>query len=212
MIKLKNFAAIALAFAISSGLSTVGFASTTQNYSDNPNVRVVNHSTQISEQALQELVNDINVSMEYDDGSVIPVNSVITVEDITSNNKSKTGAQEYQVSVRSKIESDADSKNNEGVSASIYLELRWIDNPFGNNVFESIEGNVDIDKGTISSSKVVYCDMLTAAANKNLNLGTKTSFYKYLGYEAFQPHASYHVKFVDATWELNVSVTPTFVD
>lgn len=86
------------------------------------------------------------------------------VEDITSNTKSKTSAQEYQVSIRSKIEFDADSKNNEGVSASIYIVIRWIDNPFGNNVFESIEGNVDIDKGPISSSKVVYCDMLTAAA------------------------------------------------
>lgn len=214
MLKIKRILAVVISMTICANLGITALA-TNETVDAEENVKVVNYSETISEQEIQEIVNDVNASLAYEDGTIVPVETTITIKDVeTSVGKLRNSdsLNTYAVAASSKIESDADSKNNEGVSASIYLELVWQDVLGPNNIFETVSGYVDITQGTINTSYVSYGGVGDAGSWRELDLGNQTSFSKNVNIVANTPSASYHVIFKGAVFELNVSVTPSIFD
>lgn len=177
-------------------------------------VKVVNLAKNISPESIQEIVNDVSATLVHTDGSVVQLETTITIEDVTQTPLrmlEAPSANTYQVRATSKVESDSDNKNDEGVSASIHLSMRWTDVPGPQNILESLWGSVDLSKGRIESSRVQYGDALRGGRTTK-NLGTQTSFSLNLNSLETSPTAVYQVYFVGASFYLNVSVTPSIWD
>lgn len=211
---LKRILAVVMTMTICVNLGITALA-TSETVESEENIKVVNYSETISEQEIQEIVDDVKASLVYEDGTIVPIETTITIKDvetITSTLRSSDSSNTYAVTANSKVESDADSKNNEGVSASIYLGLVWQDVLGPNNILESVSGYVNVTKGTIESSTVKYGAAGEAGSWTTLELGKQTSFAKSVNMEAYIPHATYTVYFEGATFYLNVSVTPTIFD
>lgn len=181
----------------------------------NANVQVINRSSTISERALDELANDISASLTYEDGTSVPVETTVIVEDVDRQMAKESGfdvSNTYRVTAETKVESDSDNKNNEGVNASVHISLYWEDRLGPNNYFKSVEGGINLIQGTISSSQLRYGDATRMILDTIKNLGTKRSFNVYVNEEVYAPHAIYYVYFEGAIFHLDVSVTPTIFD
>lgn len=177
-------------------------------------VKIVNNSENITDDAISELVRDVNTSFVCNDGTIIPTDTTITINDISPLSIQSNNSKKYQIDVKSniKVEADSDNKNNEGVTASIHIKLYWDDVLGPENIFHSVEGHVDITQGTIKDSTVTYGALGVPATINTLNLGTKTSFKQNVNIIAQTPTANYVVYFKDAVFQLNVSVTPSVMD
>lgn len=214
MFSLKKLISTVLAFSMCISIGNTVFASNAKSFTQNPNIKVINNSKQISDQSIEELVSDVNASLIYDNGTIVPIGFDITIDDIKASTKSKNSVDgnTYRVALRSKVEAGAGDKNNEGVTATIYLALTWTDVTGPENILESIEGNVDVTEGTIKSSSVSYANKGFANTTKTTNLGTKTSFSKNINAIIFSPTSTYKVLFENAKWALSVKVSPSIFD
>lgn len=208
---IKKFVSAILAMALCVGATGTALAATPEN----TNVQVINRSSKISQQAINELVNDVSASLTYKDGTTVPVETTVVVEDVDSYVAKARGFNEnntYRVTAETKVESDSDNKNDEGVNASVNISLYWQDRLGVNNYFESVEGGISLIKGSIRSSTLHYGGLESGYTMYTKNLGTKKSFDVNVGMYVLTPTASYHVQFDNAIFELNVSVTPSVLD
>lgn len=213
---MKKLTSIFFAVVLCVNTTATALAATpVECYNENENVQVINRSSSISEQALDELANDISASLTYDDGTSVPVATTVIVEDVdrqTAKENRLNASNTYRVTAETKVESDSDNKNNEGVNASVHISLYWEDRLGPNNYFKSVNGGINLIQGTISKSILRYGDLNRTINDTVMNLGAKRSFNVSVNKEVFAPHASYHVFFDGAIFELNVSVTPSIFD
>lgn len=120
-------------------------------------VTVVNLSNEITDEMLQEIVNSTSACLISEDGTTIPIDSVVTVEDVTSTEEfefvnsdiirdASVPCKAYKVAVSAKASDktvvDSGSKNGSGYNGSATLELVWVDGPGLNNVIKKVSGSV----------------------------------------------------------------------
>lgn len=194
---LKRFTITALAVAMCLSLGTTSFASAPEAV-QNPNVRVINQSEHISAQEIQKLSDSVSASFVKEDGTVIPVETEITIEDVATNARSAGNTYRASVRANSKVSSGSNDKNSQGVTASAYAAITWTDVPGIYNNLDYIEGNVDITKGVMSSSKAEYGDSKHWMDKMTYPIGKKTSFSKSVDLQVATPYLVYTVFFKDA--------------
>lgn len=207
---LKRFTITALAVAMCLSLGTTSFASAPEAV-QNPNVRVINQSEHISAQEIQKLSDSVSASFVKEDGTVIPLDAEITIEDVATNTRSAGNTYRASVRAKSKVSSGSNDKNSQGVTASAYASLTWTDNLGILNDLTYIEGNVDITKGVMTSSLAEYGDGNQWLYKTKHTIGKKTSFSKSVNLQVGQPKLVYTVSFKDAGY-LAVTVMPSIFD
>lgn len=142
---------------------------------------------------------------------MIPLDAEIIIEDVDTNSRSAGNTYRAAVRAQSKVVSNSNDKNSEGVTASIYAAITWTDNLGLLNSLDYIEGNVDITEGEMTTSAAEYGDGNHWNKSKKYTIGKKTSFSKTPGMQAFKPQLYYTAYFKDAGY-LKVKVTPSLIN
>lgn len=185
MKSVKNMA-ISLAAVFSIAISSSGLYASAEDLGNNNdskyfyannsiNSEIINLSSKISEEQLQEIKSSVCSKLVYEDGLNIPVKSTVKIEDMSlSNNTSvffRNNLNSYKLSVStvvdekellntssetSKTVSDSSERNTSDVAATIELDLVWIDGPGLNNKIYSVHGKRTVTRGTVSSATLKY--------------------------------------------------------
>ncbi|BAK99161.1 hypothetical protein OBV_19630 [Oscillibacter valericigenes Sjm18-20] len=206
----KKLTSLALALVMCLSLYIPAFA--LDNSPDsNPEVRVVNHSDSITAQELQEIVSSTSAYLTLKDGTAVPVDSVVTVEDIAAPDVSPN-QNSYKVTLSAtassdKIVSDSAEKNG-SVTASATLELIWVDGPELDNVIKKVSGTLNVVKGTVSEATVRYgIGWVSALQWTSKDVTGKTSFSYSPNLTVQCPKADYSIVFEEAMVAMSLSVS-----
>lgn len=215
----KKLTSLALALVMCLSLYIPAFA--LDNSPDsNPEVRVVNHSDSITAQELQEIVSSTSAYLTLKDGTAVPVDSVVTVEDIAAPDVSpnqnaynvSANQNSYKVTLSAtassdKIVSDSAEKNG-SVTASATLELIWVDGPELDNVIKKVSGTLNVVKGTVSEATVRYgIGWVSALQWTSKDVTGKTSFSYSPNLTVQCPKADYSIVFEEAMVAMSLSVS-----
>lgn len=217
--KMKKLLSTAVAIAMVTCMGTTAFAMDKALGEIESNIEVVNLSDNINIQTIQEIIRSVESSLIYDDGTVVPVDAVVTIEDISTMNHRSSEVQSYKVTLDTsiseqietpnsrKIDSDSDDKNG-NVVASATLQLIWTDGPGLNNVIDKVSGTLTVKKGRVSDGEVRYGDgwRSTILWTKK-DVGSASSFSYRPGITVADPSAVYYVDFEDATFGLSLRVS-----
>lgn len=216
---MKKFTSAVLAFAmlLSATLcSTSASALDTSAAVPQPNVTVVNLSENATAQKVQEIVDSTMVGFKRDDGSIIPVESVITIDDVSVPTYAGRMTQDenvYQVTVSAIVDgeqkrvSDSDKKNNDNVVASATLKMVWIDGPGLQNAIRDISGTLSVTKGTVTSAVVRWGEGTQSALQwESRDVTGKAAFGYLVEYQAISPKADYTIDFKGESWPLYMCV------
>lgn len=182
------------------------------------NIEIVNLSSNIGEEEIQKITDSVSANLVYEDGSEVPVNTVVTIEDIsTLNSKMRTMSNDadsnsYQVTVSAsadqKITSDSADKNTSKVVASATLQLIWTDNTGLNNVIDKVSGTRTVTKGTVSSATLKYGDGYRSSILWTTKDVTNMKSFSYSPNKtAADPSASYSILFKESSVALSLSVS-----
>lgn len=215
----KKVMSFALAIALSLSLSTTVLATDNPSTDFSPNVTVVNLSNNLPDQELQEIVDSTGAYIKQDDGTIVPVSSTITVEDIPVTNRSRdtTSVENaYKVTINATLSEDGNDKNvtdskdknSSAARATATLTIVWTDNFGIDNVFKEVSGSLRVDKGTVESAELRYGDSLTSALNwRTLDVKGRNEFSYYPNMTTPCPVADYSIKFEGDGFTLYVHVS-----
>lgn len=220
--KIKKLLSTAVAIAMVTCMGTTAFAMDKSLGEIESNIEVINLSDNISIQTIQEIASSVESSLIYDDGTVVPVDAIVTIEDISITNyhSSEVSLQNsYKVTLDTsiseqtetpnsrKIDSDSDDKNG-SVVASATLELIWTDGPGLDNVIDKVSGNLTVEKGRVSDGEVRYGDgWRTIAFWTKKDVGSASSFSYRPSITVPDPSAVYYVDFENETFGLSLRVS-----
>ena len=172
---IRKVVSLALILAILSSINLSAYAVAQPSQTNDATVTVVNLSDSITTHEIDEIVSSTHACIKQKDGTVIPIESVVTIEDISepsyySNNT--PDQKSYKVTVNAtasdgvdKIVSNSGNKNNENVNATATLTLVWTDGPGLENVIKEVSGTIRVDKGRITSSYVDWGNGWETAVN-----------------------------------------------
>ena len=135
-----------------------------QSPASDSNVAVVNLSDNITSQQLQEITSATSACIKQKDGTTIPVDSVVTVEDVSMPaSLADTGStsSDYKVILSAtasdeKIVADSGEKNGGTYNVAATLQMIWIDGPGLDNVIKEVSGTSRVLKGTMASAEVQW--------------------------------------------------------
>ena len=212
MKELRIVVILTLIASLCLGLNTKVYAAET--YPNITTSTIVNDSNTINDEVIAELLQDIDAVLIYEDGSIVPLETEVVIEDISTNRFSRSNeGNTYSVRSTTKIDTKSADKNSEGVTASITMQLKWTDVPGIDNILESITGIISLEKGTIKETKVQYGNAYEMArAQSQIFYGNIYGFYKDIDLVTFAPWASCQIKFEDADYVLYVSVSSSVFD
>lgn len=200
----KKFTSFALAICIVFSLCCTAFATTIPTTAE-PEVTVVNLSKSIAPQTLQEIVDSTGAQLVTDDGTIIPIDSVVTIEDCSvaefSSLKNVSPEQDaYKVTVSTtasddKVVSDSGDKNGAEFNVSATLQLIWVDGPGLDNVIKKVSGTLTILKGKVKDATYVeWGNGWQSALNwTTKRIGDKSSFTYYPNQTVACPASLYSV-------------------
>lgn len=218
--------AITLAFGSVGHYGTFAFAGNIED--GQANIDIVNLSSNISEDEIQEITANVSANLVYKDGSEVPVDTIVTIEDVsTVNSKTRTmfnetDSKSYKVTVSAsantdnnsntnssrKIDSDSADKNTSKVVASATLQLIWTDKSGLNNVLNTVSGTKTVTKGSVSSATLKYGDGSRSSilwTTKNVKYMNSFSYTPNI--TAADPSASYSIVFNESSIALSLSVS-----
>lgn len=182
----KKMMSFVLAMAVCLSLSTPAMALDEPSVDSTPSVKVVNLSEDITAQELQKIVSSTCAYTMQDDGTIIPIDSVITIEDASLEycaERTLSAQKAYKVTLSAtasneKIVVDSGSKNTSDIQASATLEMIWIDNFGLNNNIKSVSGSIHVIKGKVSEAVVQWGDGWVAGGYEKRDVTNKTSYLK----------------------------------
>ena len=206
MCKTKKMLSMVLAFGMVASMSATAFAAAQTMGQTSSKIEVVRLSDNISEQVITEITDGVECSLMYDDGTIVPIHSVVTIEEI--NTGSKSLADTYAVTLSSKIDSDSADKNSSNTTASATLKLVWTDGKGINNTIDEVSGTLDVVKGKVHSGTVRYGDGWASAISwDKKDVGNKSSFSYSPNYGVPDPTADYSIAFKDELFSMSMSVS-----
>lgn len=126
-------------------------------------VTVFNHSRYLTDEDIEELKENISASIGSPTGEEIPLDCIVTVEDVTNNNAATyrgVANRTYAATVTTSIttpdrEEEVDTN---AVKAIATIRMTWTDVLGIGNTLDNISGEIDIKKGTLTNGKVTYGD------------------------------------------------------
>lgn len=176
-------------------------------------VSVVNNSSNIDNETLEEIIESVEASLVYNDGNVVPLETEIVVEDIGSNMLSRSAGQTYSVRAATKVDIKAADKDDEGVIATVVLKMIWEDNPGVDNRLMSYNATFNVSKGSIKKVTIQYGNAYEMARAKKIEVyGNRYSYYSDVEKIYFAPFVSCDVQFVGANYSLYVMVKSSVFD
>lgn len=203
----KKVMSFALAIALCLSLSTTVLATNNPSTDFSPNVTVVNLSNNLPDQELQEIVDSTVAYIKQDDGTIAPVSSTITVEDIPVTNRSRNTTSvenTYKVTINATLSEDdndknvtnSKDKNSSAARATATLTIVWTDNLGPENEFKEVSGSLRVDKGTVESAELRYGDSLVSALKwRTVDVTGRDEFAYYPNWTTPCPVADYSIKF-----------------
>lgn len=218
---MKRFMSLLLAMAMLFALSAPALALDTSALDTSvvapqSDMVVVNLSGSITSQEVQKIVDSTIVGLKKDDGTIVPVESVLTIEDVpvfTYANRMAQNENAYRVTVSATIEGDekfvskSDDNNSDYVTASALLQMIWIDGPGLQNAIKEVSGSLRVEKGTVTSATVRWGEGTQAASNwERRDVIGRSSFSYTANYQAIAPKADYQVEFKNSSWPLYMCV------
>lgn len=146
----------------------------------NTTIRIINHSD-MSEESLEQVKENVTATMVTAEGEYIPVECIVTIENLTENSVSarRTDGQTYSImaSATSKPAKGEDSIDRNGIVAHAVLIMMWTDQPGYKNTIDELSGFIDVTQGTISSGFLQYgATQNQMPTDANIELGTNTYF------------------------------------
>lgn len=216
----KKFVSFALASVICLSLNGPALALDDSIVTDS-DITVINLSERITPQELQEIASCVTAQITKEDGTVVPVEATITVEDLsvedsvysTYSKMSSIEGNSYKITLNAvasedKIDTDSGAQNGTGYNVAATLQLIWTD-VFGvDNIIKEVSGTLTILKGTVDEDSFVeWGDAWEGALRwTSRKVGTKPSFAYYPNETAIAPAAAYTVYIEDALVNLCLSV------
>lgn len=212
----KKMMSFVLAMAICLSLNTTVLAMDDPSTDLSPNVTVVNLSDNITNQELQKIVDSTGAYIKQNDGTLVPISSTVTVEDMPVSNYSRnaTSAENaYKVTINATLSendknvTDSSDKNSSAARATATLTIVWTDNFGPNNAFKEVSGTLRVDKGTVETAVVRYGDLLSAGINwVKKDVKGKNKFTYYPNWIGPCPIADYSISFAGDGVDLYVVV------
>ena len=185
-------------------------------------VKVINLTENITDECIDEITDSVSASLVYQDGTMVPTDMVITIEDISNTNSrniSNLIEKRYQVTVEASVSEVTDEANarkivndsaykNGDVVASATLQIIWTDVFGPENILNEVSGTLEVVSGTVKSGTVKYGDGFYSAVGwTEKNVGSRKSFTYNPNETAFIPTADYWVYFKDELFGLHLSVS-----
>lgn len=184
-------------------------------------IKVINLAENITDDCIDEITDSINAGLMYQDGTIVPVDTVITIEDISDSKArgiSNTNENSYKVTVEAsvsendnmptsrKIVSDSGDKNG-SVEASATLQMIWTDVLGPNNILDQVSGTLTVKKGTVTLGIVKYGEgYRSAIAWKSRDVGAASSFEFNPNETYLDPAACYEIEFQEDFFSLYLTV------
>lgn len=171
-----------------------------------PEVTIINCSSKIPASALAEIEKAVSAQVTLTDGTVIPIASTVTVEDVSSSVYSTnaiSSENSYKVTVQAtasddKIVSDSGEHNYSNIRVSATLQLIWTDGPGLNNVIKKVSGTRTVLKGSVNYAKVQWGDGWRSALTWTEKDVTNVNSFSYSPSVTVNcPKAQYSIMMVD---------------
>lgn len=215
---MKKFISALLVLAMVATMSVSAFA---DDVAPSGNVTLVNLSENIEESTLQEIKESAKAGITLDDGTVIPIDSVVTVKDVVPDSRTRSsdasGENSYMVTVVAEYNDETISRailaagfddggtiSDKGGFGGLFpanytatLNMTWTDKLGTGNVLDKITGTLKITKGSFDYSLVTYGDYSKSTGQKTYNPGSKASWSISPAMKAYQPYAEYNVSVED---------------
>ncbi|MCI8912556.1 MAG: hypothetical protein HFF38_00285 [Lawsonibacter sp.] len=181
------------------------------------NIEVINYSRYISDTDVEELKNGINATYTTSTGKVMPLDCVVTVEDVVINPTGTRSAdgRTYAVTVAAekKDESNSGSINDEKVAAKAYITMMWTDVEGIKNTIDRLYGGINVSRGTLRDGVVRYGNSHNRPMNRpSFSLGTSASFDKGVSYTSSSLTGSVHACYQSWFEEYSLSVLTVCVE
>ena len=221
MLKIKKLLSLAVAGAMMLSTMVVSAGAVDVNHDvQSPaldsNVTIVNLSDNITSQQIQEIASATSACIKQKDGTTIPVNSVVTVEDVSmpvglADTDSIPSAYKVTLSATASNEKevyDNGDKKGADFDVSATLGMIWIDGPGLDNVIKEVSGVRVVKKGTIDSAKVQWGDGWKSALTWTSKNVINRSTFLYRPNETVScPKASYSIIPKGALVSLDLTVS-----
>lgn len=184
---------------------------------DVPEVTIVNHSKKITPQELYEVKNSVGAKAVFNDGIIIPLDSVVTIEDFEedvsyrSYNAEETPQKSYKVTVQTELSSDNDKivsdsgdKNGKEYNVSATLQLVWTDGPGFDNYIKKVSGTLTVLKGTVTEAKVSWGDQMSPSLYAEKDVLGKSSFSYNPNFKTANPGSDFDISIRNCLVSLNL--------
>lgn len=183
-----------------------------------PSVEVVNLSDDITAQALQEIVSSTCAYTIQEDGTAIPVDSVITIEDVSlaqGVERMSSDQKAYQITLSTtfsseneKEVSDYGDKDSSIVQATAELKMVWVDGPGLSNYIKTVRGSRTVTKGSVTSAVVGWKEFSSPRNMVKKDVTTIASFYyNCQEYLCVKPTAFYEIHFSGDSFSIYLQTT-----
>lgn len=205
-----------LAMAMCLSLSTTALALEKPYVDSAPSVEVVNLSENITDQELQEIVSSTCAYTIQDDGTTVPIDSVITIKDISLDHCAErmfSNQKAYEVTLSATVSNeknvyDDGEKNTSNVQATAELRMTWIDNFGPSNAIKSVYGSRTVTKGTVTSAVVGWKEFSTPREMVKKDVTHYSAFhYDCENFVCIKPTAFYEIHFAGEAWPIYLQVT-----
>lgn len=214
----KKITALLLTIAMLVFTVVPAFAVDTADMSE---VTIINLSEKITAQELYEVKNSIGAKAIFDDGTIIPLDSVVTIEDFKETeedipyrlyNVEESPQKSYKITVQTeassdndKIVSNSDDRNGKTYNVSATLQLIWTDGPGFDNCLKKVSGTITVLKGSVSKATVGWGDWTSPSIYAKRDVTDKSSFSYSPNYKTANPGSNLSVQIVDCTFSISIS-------
>lgn len=212
----KKITALLIAFSTLCSMSVTAFAADMPVTKTSTDVTLINLSDKISDKELSEIKDTAHAYVTLHDGTIIPIDSVVTVEDVVEDGISPyslSDPKSYKVTVQAaassdKIVSDSDYINGKDFNASATLQLIWTDGPGLDNYIKQVSGTLNVVKGTVTEGEVRWGNGWDSAMKwDSRSVGAKSSFSYSPNKKVPCPKADYSVIIEESFSNLYISVS-----
>ncbi len=215
----KKITALLIAFSTLCSMSVTAFAADMPVTKTSADVTLINLSDKISDNELSEIKDTAHAYVTLHDGTIIPIDSVVTVEDVVEDGISPyslSDQKSYKVTVQAaassdKIVSDSDYINGKDFNASATLQLIWTDGPGLDNYIKQVSGTLNVVKGTVTDGTVSWGDGWSGYGWDERDVGAKSSFSYSPNKKASCPQAMYSVLIDESFTNLYIHVSSSVI-
>ncbi|MDR2953460.1 MAG: hypothetical protein LBV43_00060 [Prevotella sp.] len=194
---MKKLISAILAMAM---VATMGASAFAEDAVPSSEVTIETLTENISQEIVTDIKESVSSGLRYADGTVVPVDSFVTIEEapvMRARSQGIDDPQTYLVTVRAgvkKTDSDTEDRNSGSKSASIYLQLTWTDNAGTGNVLNSLSTRLTNSGFKVTSGTLKYGDGSRSAATwTTKNIGSTSSYSISPNLTTYDPAASYTV-------------------